>query len=89
METEEFNRLISESKSFLEDYRMFGKAVSDAIEALSRVQDLVSEPTKVNLNEALNIVNGLSDQLSPFRGYVPTLAEDLDKIQRWLREKAI
>jgi len=87
METEEIKRLISESKSFLDDYRIYGKMVSDAIDALSRVQDLVSEPTKDNLREALNIVNKLSDQMEPFRGYVPTFAENLDKIQQWLREK--
>ena len=87
METEEINRLISESKSFLDDYRIYGKMVSDAIDALSRVQDLVSDPTEDHLREALDIVNKLSDQMGPFRGYVPTFAENLDKIQQWLREK--
>lgn len=88
MEIEEVHRLVSESEEFLEDYRIYGRMVQDAIEALDRVEKLISDPTGGGLREALKIVEALRQQLEAYRDYVPTLAEKVDAIYRWLSEEA-
>jgi len=87
MSFEEIRNLISESKSFLEDYRMYGKMVQEAIDALDRVEELVSNPDGKGLKEALSIVAKLSQQMEPYKDFVPTLAENIEKLHGWLKDR--
>lgn len=88
METKDIRKVISESKAFLEDYRAYGPMITDAINALDRLDVLISEPSKEHLAEASDLAKQLNDQLSPYRGFVPTLAENSDQILQWLSQRA-
>ena len=87
MEAQEILDKIQSVKSFLEGYRGYGQMVDDAINAVSRLQVLVGEPTSENLEEAMGIADSLTQQLSPYRYMVPSLASTLDEVKDWLKEK--
>ena len=87
METQEIIDKIQSAKSFIEGYRGYGQMVDDAISAMSRLQELIGEPTPENLDEALGIADSLNQQLSPYRYMVPSLASTLDEVTGWLKEK--
>ncbi len=87
MNVEEVRSIIVESKAYLEDYKAYGKMVQDTIDALSTVENLVSNLETDKLKEALKIVTNLKKQLEVYRDYVPTLAMNIDKIHNWLLSK--
>ena len=87
MENQEIIDKVQSAKSFIEGYRGYGQMVDDAINAISRLQELVGEPNSENLEEALGIADSLSQQLSPYRYMVPSLASTLDEVTGWLKEK--
>lgn len=87
METEEVRKKISSAKAYLEDYRMYGSMIADAIDALDRLDGLVADPTEEHLAEALKITEGLNKQLGPYGAYVPTLVEYIDQLLGWLRSQ--
>lgn len=87
MENKEILDKIQSARAFLEGYRGYGQMVDDAINAMSRLQELVGEPTSENLAEAKGIADSLSQQLSPYRNMVPSLASTLDEVMGWLKEK--
>ena len=87
LEAQEIIDKIQSVKSFLEGYRGYGQMVDDAINAVSRLQVLVGEPTSENLEEAMGIADSLTQQLSPYRYMVPSLASTLDEVKDWLKEK--
>ena len=87
METEEVRKKIGDAKAYLEDYRMYGSMVTEAMEALDRLDELVADATDEHLAEALRIAEELNKQLEPYRGYVPTLAEYMDQLLDWLRSQ--
>lgn len=87
MRVEEVLRLVSESKSFLEDYRMYGRMVQEAIDALDRVEALVSNPGEGGLKEALSIVATLRQRMEPYKDFVPTFAENIGRLHSWLKDQ--
>lgn len=87
MDSSEVIARLESAKSFLEGYRGYGQMVDDAINAASRLQELIGEPTSENLAEAKKIADSLSQQLSPYRNMVPPLASALDDVKDWLDEK--
>jgi len=87
METKVIIDKIQSAKSFIEGYRGYGQMVDDAISAMSRLQELIGEPTPENLDEAMGIADSLTQQLSPYRSMVPSLASTLDEVTGWLKEK--
>ncbi|RLI08582.1 hypothetical protein DRO42_06095 [Candidatus Bathyarchaeota archaeon] len=87
MEMEEVRKRISDAKTYLEDYRMYGRMVADAIDALDRLDGLVADPTERHLTEALKLAEGLNEALEPYRSYVPTPAEYMDQILGWLKSQ--
>ncbi len=87
MENQEIIDKIQSAKSFLEGYRGYGQMVDDAINAMSKIQELIGDPTSENLDEAMDIADSLNKQLSPYRSMVPSLASTLDEVTGWLREK--
>ena len=87
MENQEMIDKLQSAKSFIEGYRGYGQMVDDAINAISKLQELIGEPTSENLAEAKGITDSLSQQLSPYRSMVPSLASTLDEVTGWLDEK--
>ncbi|MBA7604099.1 hypothetical protein ES703_11217 [subsurface metagenome] len=87
MENQEIIDKIQSAKSFIEGYRGYGQMVDDAINAMSKIQELIGEPTSENLDEAMGITDSLNQQLSPYRNMVPSLASTLDEVTGWLKEK--
>ena len=87
MDNSEVIAKLESAKSFIEGYRGYGQMVDDAINAASRLQELIEDPTPENLAEAKGIADSLSRELSPYRGMVPSLASTLDEVTGWLDEK--
>lgn len=87
MRNEEILKLVSESKEFLEDYRMYGRMVQEAIDALDRVETLVSNPDKEGLEEASSIVATLRQRMEPYKDFVPTFAENIERLHSWLKDQ--
>ena len=87
MENQEIIDKLQSAKSFLEGYRGYGQMVDDAINAVSRLQELIGEPNSENLDEAMGVADSLNKQLSPYRYMVPSLASTLDAVTGWLKEK--
>ena len=75
---EEALALIEDSKKFLEPYRMYGKMISDGIVQLDGLEKLVREKS---YSDAYKTCCGMCEQLSTYRGFVPKLADNLDKIR--------
>lgn len=87
METEEIRKKIRDAKTYLEDYRSYGSMVTEAIDALNRLDELVIDPSDEHLVEALTIAEELNKRLEPYRIYVPTLAEYMDQLLEWLKSQ--
>ena len=89
MELEEIRKTIEDSKRFLEDYKSYGQMVTDAINSLDRIDELVADPSDENLSEALDITKELNSQMGPYKAYVPILSEAIDKLLKCLQEKTV
>jgi hypothetical protein len=79
---EEALGLISDSKKFLEPYKMYGKMITDGVAQLDKLEELVHCKSYA---DAYKMVCGLCDQISTYRGFVPKLAENLEKTREILR----
>ena len=84
MEIQEVRKRIVDAKAYLEDYRMYGSMVTEAIDALDRLDEMVANLREEHLAEAMRIAEELNNRLEPYRGYVPTLARYMDQILEWL-----
>jgi len=82
MSLDDAKKLIKESKTFLEGYRMYGKMVNDAIIELEKLEKLIEEQKSL---EAYKFSCGLCDQIGPYRSMIPDLAKRLDKISEILK----
>ncbi len=87
METEEIKKIIWDAKAYLEDYRIYGSIVTEAMDSLDRLDELMADPTDEHLVEARKIAEELNKSLKPYRMYVPTLAEYMDQLLGWLRSQ--
>jgi hypothetical protein len=81
--SEEVLALIADSKKFLEPYRMYGEMISDGIAQLDGLEKLVREKA---YSEAYKSCCAMCEQLSTYRGFVPRLADNLDKIKGLLEK---
>ncbi|MCW3978190.1 MAG: hypothetical protein NWF12_00455 [Candidatus Bathyarchaeota archaeon] len=87
LDVETLRKDIEFSKSILENYRSYGQFVVEAIDAFTRLDELVADPTQENVSEALEIATELNRQLGPYKSYVPQIANTIDEILKWLQEK--
>ena len=87
MENQEIIDKLQSVKSFIEGYRGYGQIVDDAINAISKLQELIGEPTSENLAEAKDIANSFSRQISPYRSMAPSITSKFDEVTGWLNEK--
>ena len=88
MDVETLRKDIETSKGALENYKMYGQFVVDAIDAFTRLDGLIADPTGGNVAEALEIATEMNKQLGPYRGYVPQIAHTIDEVLKWLQEKS-
>jgi hypothetical protein len=87
MGIEDVKKNIRDAKVYLEDYRMFGSIVTEAMDSLDRLDELIADPTEAHLVEGRKIAEELNDSLKPYRMYVPTLAEYMDQLLEWLKSQ--
>ena len=87
MEIQRVRKKIRDAKAYLENYRMYGSMVTEAIDALDRLDEMVADLTEEHLAKAMRIAEELNNRLKPYRGYVPTLAGYMDQILDWLRSQ--
>jgi division protein CdvB (Snf7/Vps24/ESCRT-III family) len=87
LDVETLRKDIEFSKSILENYRSYGQFVVEAIDAFTRLDELVADPTQENVSEALEIATEMNRQLGPYKSYVPQIANTIDEILKWLQEK--
>ncbi len=82
MSVEDALGLIADSKKFLEPYKAYGKMITDGVAQLDKLEELVRGRSYA---DAYRIVCGMCDQISTYRGFVPKLAENLEKTREILR----
>jgi hypothetical protein len=87
MEIEEVRKIILDAKAYLEDYRMYGSIVTEAMDFLDRLDEMMADPTDERLVEVRKIAEELNKSLEPYRMYVPTLAEYMDQLLGWLKSQ--
>jgi len=86
METGELRQKIKESVSLLEGYRGFSPMVDEAISSLRLIDDCVAEPTPRKMEESRLRLTRLTQEIGPYRGYVPLVAATLDELALWFRQ---
>lgn len=82
LSVEEALELIADSKKFLEPYKAYGKMITDGVAQLDALEKLVREGA---YSDAFKMICGMCDQISAYRGFVPKLAENLEKTREILR----
>ena len=87
MDVEALRKDIEFSKNILENYRSYGQFVVEAIDAFTRLDELVADPTQENVSEALEIATEMNRQLGPYKSFVPQIAHTIEEILKWLQEK--
>ena len=87
MDAEDLRKNIETSKGTLENYRSYGQFVVDAINAFTRLDELIADPSPENLSEAMGIATELDRQIGPYKGFVPQISSTIEEILKWLREK--
>lgn len=80
---EEEIKACNDAAALLENYRSFGPMVGDAIEAFQTIGECVEASTQEKIEEAKELIDKLMGEIGPYRGYVPTVAEALEKLKAW------
>ena len=83
MDEKELIKGLESAKDFLDGYKAYGQMVVDAINACTRLQELLASPTEENLAEAKKITKTLESQIGPYRGFAPSLAKTLDDLSAY------
>lgn len=87
METEKLRKSMADSKALLENYRSYGQFIVDAIDFLNRLDGLVADLSNENLVEAAGIVEKLNGEVDNYKGYVPSVADTIEQLNKWLEMK--
>jgi hypothetical protein len=87
METTELRNRIKEAVAILENYRGFGPMVGKGIDSLNRIDACIAEPTPERVAEAKGLLEGLSREIVPYRGYVPTIAQTIQELNDWIGDQ--
>ena len=83
MSSEEALALLSESKKFLEAYKMYGQIVTDTINYLTEIEKLITDRS---YQEAYKLSTNLVKQLSSYRSFIPDLAVKIDRVNEILNK---
>jgi hypothetical protein len=82
MSTEEALKLIDESKTFLEPYRIYGQMIADGIAQLDNLEKLVRGNA---LDEAYKLSVAMCEQVAGYSSFVPQLVDNLEKVREILK----
>jgi len=86
MDASEARAKIKDSIRFLEGYRGFSPIVDDAIESLKVIDECVAEPTPERIRDSRERLRKMTQDIGPYREYVPSLSENLEALVRWFGE---
>ena len=86
MDASEARAKIRESIGFLEGYRGFSPMVDEAIESLKVIDESVADPTPEKTLDSRRRLSRLAQDIGPYRGFVPSLSDNLDALVRWFEE---
>jgi hypothetical protein len=86
MECGDLREMIKESVALLEGYRGFSPMVDDAIESLKVIDECVARPTPERMRDSRERLRKLTQDIGPYREYVPFLSENLEALVRWFGE---
>ncbi len=87
MDATDLRKQIATSKATLETYRSYGQFVVDAINAFTRLDEVLADPSDENVAEGLVIATEIKRQIGPYRIFVPQIASTVDGVLKWLRER--
>lgn len=84
MTKEDVLKAIDASCKALENYRSFGSQVSDGIDALTKIKENITKATPESIAETREMAAEMSNQIGPYRGFIPVVTECLEKIHEWV-----
>ena len=87
MDAADLRKQIATSKATLEAYRSYGQFVVDAINAFTRLDEVLADPSDENVAEGLEIATEMNRQIGPYKVFIPQVASTVDGVLKWLREK--
>ncbi len=77
---------IAISKAALEPYRLYGQAVVDGINAFTRLDEVIANPSDESVAEGIKIAMDLNKRIAPYRLFVPQVAKTVDEVLKWLQD---
>jgi hypothetical protein len=83
MSTDELRACIKDAMDLLGNYRSFGPMVEDGLKAFKRIDECIVDPTPEQRAEAKDLIAQLMREIGPYQGYVPTVAQALEKLKAW------
>lgn len=86
MESEELLKEIEACKGILNGYRSYGQFVGEAIDAFSRLGEIIGDPSEEGLKEGLKLAEMLHKEMNPYRVYVPRIGSAVDEILKWMQD---
>lgn len=87
MDAADLRKQIATSKATLEAYRSYGLFIVDAINAFTRLEEVLADPSDENVAEGLEIATEMNRQIGPYRAFVPQIASTVDGVLKWFRER--
>ena len=82
MSIEDALKLVEDSKKFLEPYKIYGQMITEGIYQLEKLDKLIHDKA---YEEAYKLSCSLCEQIAGYRGFVPQLADNLEKIREILK----
>jgi uncharacterized protein YnzC (UPF0291/DUF896 family) len=82
MDASEARARIKQSIELLEGYRGFSSMVDEAIESLKVIDGCVADPTPERMKDSRARLMKLAQDIAPYRGFVPSLSDNLDALLR-------
>ncbi len=83
MMEDELKACITDAVKTLDNYRSFGPMVEKGISAFERINECITDPSDEEKAEAKDLINQLQEEIGPYQGYVPTVADALEKLKEW------
>jgi hypothetical protein len=86
LESEELLKEIEACKKMLEGYKSYGQFVGEAIDAFSRLGEIIGDPSDEGIKEGLKLAETLHKEMNPYRAYVPRIGIAIDEILKWMQD---
>ena len=82
MSIEDALKMVNDSKKFLEPYKIYGQMITDGISQLEKLHELILNKA---YEEAYKLSCSMCEQIAGYRGFVPKLVDNLEKIREILK----